>query len=120
MREDGDGRFCERCELRVTDVARLDADGVEELLAAASRGRVCASFELEGGQPRTKLGLAAGLMVATLAGCATPTATPEVVAPVESVPCDPAVAGGVISGMVRDPRGEPIEDAIVVLSSSAL
>ena len=104
MRPDGDGRFCERCQLRVTDVASLDANGLDSLLE--NGGRVCARFELERGQPRTKLGIAAGFVVAALAGCATPPASEATLAP-SFIEAEPGAegSGGVISGVVRDPSG---------------
>lgn len=127
MREDGDGRYCERCQLRVTEIAKLDGDGLEQLLGAAQRGRVCASFELEAGRPHTKLGLAAGLVVA-LSGCATPTAlAPQMpadpgAAPTEVVAADAGAeqSGGRIAGFVRSNDGAPLADAIVVLQSVSL
>jgi hypothetical protein len=83
MREDGDGRFCERCQLRVTEVAKLDDAGLERLIGAAERGRVCASFELEAGRPRLGLAVAASLLSSlVMTGCATPsvaTTTPDLV-----------------------------------------
>ena len=131
MRSEGDGssldgRYCERCQLRVTEVAKLDADGLEQLVAAAERGRVCAHFELEGGRPRTKLGLAAGLVVIALAGCATPDA-PALQLPsareetlVELIEDDEDASGGIIAGMVRSTEGFPLANAIVILQSVAL
>jgi hypothetical protein len=122
MRPDGEGRFCERCELHVTDVASLDADGLDSLLAKG--GRVCARFELERGQPRTKLGIAAGVMVMALAGCATPA--------LSETPREPEFAsfiatelgedtsGGLISGVVRSTWGGPLSNALVVLRRSPL
>lgn len=62
MRVDGDGRFCDRCSLHVTNVASLDEDDLARLLADG--GRICARFELERGHPRTKFGIAAGFVVA--------------------------------------------------------
>jgi hypothetical protein len=114
MRSDGDGRFCERCELHVTDVASLDADGLERWLASLEQGRVCARFELERGQPRTKLGLAAGLVVLALAGCTTsgPSGSDEFV-------IGPQDSGGVISGVVRGRDGFPLTNAYVALQSTA-
>lgn len=128
MREDGDGRYCERCQLRVTEVAKLDGDGLDQLLGAAERGRVCAHFELDGGRPRTKLGLTAGLVVIALAGCAAPDAPPP------EAPSDPDAvfvefieddedaesSGGVIAGAVRSTEGFPLANALVVLQSPAL
>lgn len=128
MQPDGEGRHCERCQLRVTEVAKLDDDGLEQLLAAAERGRVCAHFELDGGRPRTKLGLAAGLVVIAIAGCAAPDAPPP------EVPSDPDAvfvefieddedatsSGGVIAGAVRSTEGFPLANALVVLQSDAL
>jgi hypothetical protein len=111
MRRDGDGRFCERCELHVADVASLDADGLDSLLANA--GRVCARFELERGQPRTKLGIAAGFMVLALAGCTMhgPSSSDEFVV-------GPQDSGGVISGVVRGLDGAPLANAYVSLQST--
>lgn len=132
MRTDRDGRFCERCQLRVTDVAKLDGDGLDTLLSAASEsgGRACARFELEGGRPRTLLGLAAGVLVVALSGCGGPMSG-------SAVPCDPGsdardyvaflgegasadAVGGMIAGRVANDAGEGLADAIVVLQSTAL
>jgi hypothetical protein len=117
MQPDGEGRFCERCELHVTDVASLDADGLDSLLA--NGGRVCARFELERGQPRTKLGIAAGVMVMALAGCATPAVSEPPREPSFIEP-GPVGSGGVISGIVSDRSGAPVANAVVILMSSAL
>ena len=122
MREDVDdpGRFCERCQLHVTEVAKLDGDGLEQLVGAAGRGRVCARFELEDGRPRTKLGLAAGLAVIVLAGCATPSAlAPQI--PITRAPeaveeddrsertgeIDPANANAIVLEVIVEPPGSP-------------
>lgn len=118
MRTDGDGRFCDRCRLHVTDVASLDADGLERLLAAAADGPVCARFELERGQPRTKLGLAAGLIVMALAGCATP-GTDTVLSP-DAIEIGLPDVGASISGEVRGPDGVPLANAYVIVQSTAL
>ena len=101
MRDDGDGRYCDRCQLRVTEVAKLDGDGLEQMVAAAERGRVCARFELDDGRPRTKLGLAAGLLVITAAGCATPAATATPLPHVEVIGAEqgPKQHGGAITGV---------------------
>jgi hypothetical protein len=115
MRADGDGRYCERCSLHVTDVASLDADGLERLLASAVQERVCARFELERGQPRTKLGLAAGLIVIALAGCTTSGTTSF-----DELVVGPQDSGGVISGVVRGLDAVPLANAVVVLQSDAL
>lgn len=126
MRPDGDGRFCDRCQLRVTEVARLDGAGVDELIGAADRGRICARFELDGGRVRTKLGLAAGLVVIALAGCATPdAAVPEIPADqgaafAEFIDADAEGSGGMIAGAVRSTEGLPLASAIVILRSTAL
>jgi hypothetical protein len=131
MRADGDGpslngRYCERCQLPVTEVAKLDGAGLDELVAAAEGGRVCARFELEGGRPRTKLGLAAGLVVIALAGCATPVApasqmpSNDEAAFFELIEADEGSEGGMIAGAVRSPEGFPIANAIVILQSVAL
>jgi hypothetical protein len=117
MRPDGAGRFCEKCERHVADVASLDPDGLDSLLA--NRGRVCARFELDRGHPRTKLGIAAGVVVMALAGCATPSASEATQEPVV-VEAGPVGSGGVISGMVRDPSGAPVANAVVILQSTAL
>src|SRR5690606_4668350 len=109
---------------RVTEVAKLDGDGLEQLLGAAQRGRVCASFEIEEGRPRAKLGLAAGLVVA-LTGCATPASlAPQRpndpgAAPTEVVAADAGAerTGGRIAGLIRSNDGAPLADAIVVLQS---
>ena len=127
MRPDGDGRFCDRCQLRVTEVATLDGAGLDELIASAERGRVCARLELEGGRVRTKLGLAAGLVVIALAGCATPDA-PESQNPTDAGPAfaeflraDPGAPGSRIAGVIRTPEhGFPIANAIVIVQSDAL
>jgi hypothetical protein len=124
MRTDGDGRYCERCQLRVTDVASLDVDGLDTLLAAG--GRACARFELVDGHPRTKLGLAAGLVVMALAGCATPgTATTDTMseqafAAFIEAELGTDVSGGLISGVVRSNNGVPIANALVILQSNPL
>lgn len=119
MRADGDGRFCERCSLRVTDVGSLDADGLERLLADG--GRVCARFELERGHPRTKLGLAAGFVVAALSGCATPQAASEAeYAAFVAAELEEDGSGGMISGVVRNTTGAPLANALVILQSTAL
>jgi hypothetical protein len=121
MRPDGDdGRLCERCQLRVSDVAKLDAHGLDELTEAAASERVCVRFELDRGRPRTALGLAAGLVVVALAGCAT--------AAVESLPPSPPIdlsdieegSGGVIAGAIRTPEGHAAAGALVILQSAAL
>jgi hypothetical protein len=117
MRSDGDGRFCERCNLHVTDIASLDADGLDGLLS--NGGRVCARFELDRGHPRTKLGIAAGVVVMALAGCATPAASEATIEP-EFIEVGAVGSGGVISGIVRDRAGAPVENAVVVLHSVAL
>jgi hypothetical protein len=117
MRADGDGRFCERCNLLVTDVASLDAEGLDGLLS--NGGRVCARFELDRGHPRTKLGIAAGIVVMALTGCATPAASEPTVEP-ELIEVGAVGSGAGISGIVRDREGAPVENAIVILQSVAL
>jgi hypothetical protein len=116
MREDGDGRFCERCQLRVTEVAKLDDAGLERVVEAAESERVCVRLELD--RPRTALGIAAGLVIVTLAGCATPLA--ESRAPSFELEPGPEDSGAVIAGLVVDQQGSPIENAIVILQSTAL
>jgi hypothetical protein len=110
MRPDDDGRFCERCNLHVTDVTSLDSDGLDGLLTDG--GRVCARFELE-------LGIAAGIVVMALAGCATPSASQATLEP-EFIEVGAVGSGGVISGIVRDREGAPVENAFVILQSVAL
>jgi hypothetical protein len=101
MRPDGDGRFCERSNLLVADVASLDVDGLER------------------GQPRTKLGIAAGSVVMALAGCATP-ALSEATREPSFIEAGPFPSGGVISGTVHDRMGVPLGNAAIVLQSPAL
>jgi hypothetical protein len=131
MRPDGDGRHCEQCSLRVTELARLDGGGVDELLAQAEHGRACARVELEGGRPRTATGLAAGVLIAVLAsGCATTVSSGGVGVDLERQRADeiayfdsqvsPEDEGGVIAGFVRYPEGAPQPNALVVLMSTAL
>ena len=122
MRSDGEGRFCDRCSLRVTDVASLDGDdGLAHLLAEADGKRVCARFELERGQPRTKLGLAAGFVVVALTGCATPSRTTEAAHAVVIAPeLEDDGSGGVIFGVVKNTAGAPLANAVVILQSVAL
>lgn len=55
----------------MTEATKLDDDGLERLADASASERVCVRIELEGGRPRTSLGLAAGLLIVALAGCAT-------------------------------------------------
>ncbi|MFO7567046.1 MAG: carboxypeptidase regulatory-like domain-containing protein [Enhygromyxa sp.] len=121
MRPDGEGRHCERCRLRVSDVAKLDGEALDELIAAAEGGRVCARFELDGGRPRTRLGLAAGLVVVALAGCAVPIpVTEEPATATLDQGSTPEGSGGAIAGLVSDPDGRPLAQALVILQSSAL
>jgi hypothetical protein len=104
MRPDGDGRFCERCQLRVTEVAKPDS--LEQLAAAAARSRTCVR-------------LAAGLLVVALAGCATP--MPESSNPPLEMAVRVAGSGGAINGMIKhSEQGYPAAGAIVVLQSTAL
>jgi hypothetical protein len=128
MQPDGDGRFCERCSLRVTEVAKLDTEDLEQLIAAAEGGRVCVRFELEGGRPRTKLGLAAGLVVIALASCATPDSLGTEAPIIEEAPLVELIddgsdldgSGSVIAGAVHSMEGFPLANALVVLQSAAL
>jgi hypothetical protein len=116
MRADGDGRFCERCSLHIAEVTSLDEKRLERLLV--DDGRVCARFELERGHPRTKFGIAAGFVVATLCGCATLVATEaQRAAPVTT---ERDSLDGRISGVVRDASESPLANAIVILESTAL
>ncbi|MCA9698210.1 MAG: carboxypeptidase regulatory-like domain-containing protein, partial [Myxococcales bacterium] len=126
MRVDGEGRHCERCSLRVIDTTTLDEEALASLGADPTQ-RSCGRFELEGGRPRGKHGLAAGVLVLALAGCA---------APMEAQTAAPALswsdlvdetgdeanpdAAGIIAGVVRDQSGTPLEGALVVLMSTAL
>ncbi len=124
MRPDGDGRHCERCSLRVTELAALDGAGLDELLAQAEAGRACARVELHAGRPRIATGLAAGVLIAALAtGCASPPPPPvDAAAFAEFMARElgPDDAGAVISGAVRWPAGQPMVGAIVVLQSTQL
>lgn len=121
MRDDGDGRHCERCQTRVTNVADLDAAQLDALVDSASRGRVCARFELVGAHPRLAAGLAAGLVVAALTGCVP---SPALRGPDEPynhvIEVDGEHEGSWIGGVVRDHDGQPVANALVVLSSDAL
>ncbi|HLT35678.1 MAG TPA: hypothetical protein VK034_05315 [Enhygromyxa sp.] len=110
MRAEGDGRFCERCRLRVTEVAGLDRDGLEQMLEAAVSHRVCARFELDRGRPKLAAGLAAGLVVVALSGCATPVAGSESLA-------DPT-AEPLLLEAVPDPDAEQILMGVVVEQST--
>lgn len=119
MQPDGDGRFCARCQLHVTDTTTLD----EEALASfGTQQRSCGRFELEGGHPRTKLGVAAGVLVVVLAGCATPASVQPTAPDIAwSELVDEAIEGrGTIAGVVRDAAGAPVENALVILQSTAL
>jgi hypothetical protein len=120
MRSDGEGRFCERCQLRVTEVAKLDGEHLEQLVEAGASERVCVRFELDHGRPRTVLGIAAGLMVVALAGCATP--MPESSNPpleMAALPKPAAGSGGAIAGSIQH-EGIAGAGAIVILQSTAL
>lgn len=121
MRDHGDGRFCERCRLRVTEVAKLDDAELERVIEAAASERVCVRFELDHGRPRTALGIAAGLVVVALAGCATPIPEPPATQEHADASFDWGEgAGAVIAGRVSDPSGASLANAIVILQSPAL
>jgi hypothetical protein len=121
MRADGDGRYCERCSLHVTDVALLDADGLEALVA--TKGRVCARFELEGHHPRTKLGVAASFVVVLLAGCATPgpapTAMPkpELLVEAEAQRAYPLNSHGIVEARTNERHERRVEQLQLELQS---
>lgn len=116
MQPDGDGRFCARCQLHVTDTTTLD----EEALASIGPG--CGRFELEGGHPRTRLGVAAGVLVVVLAGCATPASVQPTAPDIawSELVDEPIEGRGTIAGVVRDAAGAPVEHALVILQSTAL
>jgi hypothetical protein len=112
----GPGRwFCERCEQHVTDVASLDDRGLAALLEQAPTTRTCARFEVDRGRPRLATGLAAGLTVVALSGCAT--IEPQRVDQPE-ISCSVGDSG--ICGVVRNPGGYPLPNVIVVLQSTVL
>ena len=116
MRPVAGGRHCERCDRRVTSVAELDEAGLERLLDRVERRLgACVRVELDGARARLGVGLAAGLVVATLAGCATPgDPGSRALAPVFE-PIAAAQGHGALSGRVVDPDGDPIADALVVV-----
>ena len=116
----GGGRHCERCSCRVNNLGELSEAEVEGLVARAGSERVCLRSELVGGRPRLAAGLAASLMVATLAGCATTLAPVGVSSEVPWSELGVAEGEGAISGEVHDPRGDPVANAVVVLHSEVL
>ena len=120
MRPVAGGRHCDRCDRRVTAVAELDEAGLARLLDRVERRlEECVHVELDGARPRLAVGVAAGLVVAALAGCATPgDPSGRALAPVFE-PVAAAQGHGVLTGRVVDPEGEPIADAVVVVIAHA-
>jgi hypothetical protein len=124
---EGGGRHCERCSCRVNDAGALTSAELDAVLERAEHGRVCLRSELVHGHPRLASGLAAGLLVVALAGCATPDAAsrPDPLPFAELLSESAEVGevgeeGSAIAGVVQDRDGQPLENAIVVLQSTAL
>lgn len=123
---EGGGRRCARCRCRVDDAGSLSPALLEALLARAQEEaeRVCLRAELEEGRPRLASGVAAAVLLVALAGCATPGAAPTI----EPLSFTELLAGtdelvegrGVVAGVVQNYDGVPLEDAVVVLQSTAL
>lgn len=113
MRPVEGGRWCERCRLRVRDAAGLDEAELVELSGEAG-GRSCLRVELEGARPRLASGLAAGVLVAALAGCASAPSSEPGPAPVLELESSP----GRITGVVIDQHGQPVADALVIVQGA--
>lgn len=125
------GRRCERCEREVIDTSGLDRSQLDALVREvpeapeAPNWGACARFETRGGQLRLAAGLAVGVSL-SVAGCA-PLSSQSMTASVsQSVSVSEASVvardGDLrIQGVVRDAdTDEPIENAIVVIQSTAL
>lgn len=116
MPEVAQGRYCDRCECRVEDTRTLSEAQLHALADGARTRRTCVRVEREGAGLRLAAGVAAGFLVAVLAGCALP-----VLGPLDGVEeIAGADADGVVTGVVRDPSGRPLPDALVVVQSTAL
>lgn len=119
-------RRCEPCDKHVHDASALTRDELDELRASAGSEGLCLRAELVGDRPRLATGLAAGLLVVALSGCAAPSAA--IAEPSEAWRAEESALvagladaeGGVISGHIRTNEGEPIADALVVLQSTQL
>lgn len=124
------GRHCERCQHRVVDLNAIERPELERLRA---KGRVCGSIDPGRARPA-----AAAILAATLAAGCTPwgedweSGDPEsceVVDPrtrreidvrQQEIASDDAADRSTIKGVVTDLDDQPLEGAILVLTSDAL
>ncbi|EDM75745.1 hypothetical protein PPSIR1_27723 [Plesiocystis pacifica SIR-1] len=124
------GRHCRHCARHVNDLTSLDDEGLGAFLdeADASPERRCVRVVGEvlrtvnrGAALALTLGVA-GVVAGSATGCASPSPgvrDPGGDAAIElSQTLDPDAEGGMIGGFVRDPDGEVVENAIIVLQQA--
>jgi len=138
MRGDDQVRFCDHCQLHVTDLSQMTRQQATRLVEQ-SRGRLCVRYvQTSAGEilttdtrrvrpaSRRVSQLAAGAFTATMAlsTAAAQTTLPKDDDKTAQVSrrsgVTPTTTGGVISGVVQDPNGAVIPGAVVTLTNTTI